>query len=111
MRKIDRNLRQDGLNIKKRETAFCADAMSFLWRIHYRCRYLKLSKSVCLRVQKKRGAKVMGKVSQTASCSIRKESLEQIAFRNCIHCKQKFILNIKVEHSEHSEWKQRSKRE
>ena len=66
----------------------------------YRCSYLKLSKSVCLRVQKKRGAKVMGKVSQTASCSIRKESLEQIAFRNCIHCKQKFILNIKVEHSE-----------
>ena len=115
MRKIDRNLRQDGLNIKKRETEgpcslLCSNHVFFFFGV-YRCSYLKLSKSVCLRVQKKRGAKVMGKVSQTASCSIRKESLEQIAFRNCIHCKQKFILNIKVEHSEHSEWKQRSKRE
>ena len=67
----------------------------------------RLSWSVmCLPQCKKIGAKVAArKVSQTAS-SIRKErglereSLEQIAFRNCTACKQKFIFNIKVEHSE-----------
>ena len=60
----------------------------------------------CLLSCQKIGAKVAsGKVSQTAS-SIRKErklereSLEQIAFRNCTRRKQKFIFNIKVEHSE-----------
>ena len=62
----------------------------------------------CVRVRclpsclKKLGAKVAqkGKVSQTAS-SIRKEreSLEQIAFRNCTRHKQKFVFNIKVEHA------------
>ena len=61
---------------------------------------------VCLPSCKKIGAKVAArKVFPTAS-SIRKErvlereSLEQIAFRNCTACKQKFIFNIKVEQPE-----------
>ena len=52
---------------------------------------------------KKLGAKVAqkGKVSQNAfSIRNERESLEQIAFRNCTRRKQKFIFNIKVEHSE-----------